>query len=151
MRLEQVVSVLLLNRSSSGDDDMESRTPGIQAALVFCLLLIASGCGSDKDDCGRTKDQQTGVRVCSFVASPTDSESVTLKNYGTTEATLDGYSLWDANANSKGTGQKGFTSADIIPANGTKTFTELPFGINDSGETLYLKDGAGNVVDQESN
>jgi len=63
---------------------------------VLILELTLFGCGKSNDttttapatdECGLTAGQ-SGIKICSFVATPTASESVTLKNYDSTTADL---------------------------------------------------------------
>lgn len=130
-----------------------------KALILVCLLLWSCGKSStdtttatdSKDSCGFTSAERVGVKICSFVATPTASESVTLINYGSSEVNLDTWTLWDANALTQGSGQKTFSSSEVI-ATGTKaTYASLPFGINDSGETITLKDNTATIVSQKSN
>src|SRR5688572_22829440 len=122
-------------------------------ALFFSLIgLFIVGCGSSSgggttstpgcstDSCGYCETQRVGVRICSFVATPTSSESVTLINYTTSTVSLNNYTNWDLNAWSNGSGQKTLGAGDSLTSGATATFSSLPFGINDSGETIYLKD-----------
>ncbi len=135
----------------------------VKSARVVWLLVLASmtiigACGSDTpesscgvDSCGLCPDSQTGLKICSFVATPTASESITLKNYSTSLISLQGYSLWDANTYANGSGQKTFISSESIGAGATLTVGSLPFVINDSGETLYLKNANGSVLHTRGN
>jgi hypothetical protein len=126
---------------------------------ILLTSLFISGCGAattnttSTDSCGKTTAEQTGLKICSFVATPTLTESITLKNYGTTAITLTGYTIWDSNAYTNASGQKTLQSTDIISAGSTLTITTggSPFVINDSGETMYLKDPNGSLIDSKSN
>lgn len=128
----------------------------IFGAICAGLLVGCSGsggpiaaAGTSLDACGLTSGQ-TGIKVCSFVATPTVSESVTIKNYGPGAQTLTGWTLWDANALANGTGSKSLTSY-ALNADESVTIGGLPFGVNDSGETITVRDGTGATVHQRSN
>ena len=120
--------------------------------LLPILLLTACGKGGASnavtgDECG-LPDGQTGIKICSFVATPTLAESVSLKNYDSTPVDLSNYTLWDANALSNGTGQKSLSGT--LNAGSQVTFGRLPFQINDSGETITLKNMS-SVIHQRNN
>ncbi len=130
-----------------------------KATLFSALSFLAISCGGsnsseplcETDSCGYCEADRVELKICSFVATPTSSESITLKNYTSANINLDNYTLWDANAYGNGSGQKTLTSSDIITAGGTLTYGSLPFVINDSGETIYLKDASGILLHTRSN
>lgn len=126
--------------------------------LVIPLAIFAaifSACGSsndcDADFCGLCPADQSGVKICSFVANPPTDESVTLKNYNAATAALSGWSLWDSDALSNGTGQKTLGASDSVEGGQTLTVGGLPFNIGDSDETITLKNSSGAVAHQRSN
>lgn len=89
------------------------------------------------------------VFISEVVATPTENESITLKNNTGGAADISGWTLGDKND----------PTAYRIP-NGTvlnqgqgKVFmrTTLGFQINDTGEVIYLRDAAGNQIDTWSN
>ena len=119
--------------------------------LLSCLLSLACSGGGESvfgDDCGLSSGQ-SGIRICNIVATPTASESVILKNYGAVSENLVGWTLWDANALGNGSCQENLSGT--IAAGGTLTFSSLPFQINDSGETITLKNSSNAIVDQRGN
>lgn len=108
------------------------------------------GSGSQEilDECGFAVSP-SGVVICSFIATPTASESITLKNYDASPVDLTGWTLWDANALGNGSGQK--TLSGLLAAGSVTTITSLPFVINDSGEVITLKNSSSVIVDQRGN
>lgn len=88
--------------------------------------------------------------ICSIVATPTASESITLKNYDSTAVDLSGWTLWDSNALGNGTGAKSLTGLSIA-GGALLTVSSLPFQINDSGETITLKNASNSTIDEYSN
>jgi hypothetical protein len=132
-------------------------TKKIFAILTLNFLILSCGKSNsadsfcETDSCGYCSPERVGLKVCSFIATPTASESVTLKNYTDASINLNNYTLWDSNAYGNGTGEKTLSSSDIISAGGTLTYGSLPFVINDSGETIYLKDASGVLVHSRSN
>jgi len=89
------------------------------------------------------------VRIYSVTASPTDSEQVTLKNYSSFTADISHWTIGDKNNPIAYT----IPYNTYLGASETKTFphTTLGFGINDTGEIIYLKDTAGITIDTWSN
>ena len=89
------------------------------------------------------------VLIYNAVDSPTESESVTLKNNYTGSVDISGWKLGDKND----------PDSYNIPQNTILTFgmtitfshTTLNFQINNSNETLYLYDGCGTLIDTWSN
>lgn len=130
-------------------------------AALLCAFAL-TGCGGGLtgttdpdtcgvDACGICPAEQSGVKICSMVSFPDASESVTLVNYGSGAVNLANWTLWDESAWLSNSGQHTFTGADVINARATRTFTSLGFTINDSGETIYLKNNSGVLTDQRSN
>lgn len=101
------------------------------------------------DECGLPPGE-TGLKLCSFVSTPTTAESITLKNYGNTPIDLTNWTLWDEAAFTRGDGEKSLSGL-TISANGFLTIENLPFQINDSGETIRLISPQGVIIDQRSN
>jgi hypothetical protein len=83
------------------------------------------------------------------VATPTDSESIRIKNNSGATVDLSGWKIGDLNNPNAYNIPNGTTLAQ----GETKFFprTTLGFAINDSGETLYLKDNNGNVINTWTN
>ena len=106
-----------------------------------------NGCGNPNNPPGT--QGTLDVRIYSVTASPTDSEQVTLKNYSSFTTDISHWTIGDKNN----------PTAYTIPYNTylapgeTITFkhSTLGFGINDSGEIIYLKDTNGNTIDTWSN
>ncbi|MCY1152618.1 MAG: lamin tail domain-containing protein [Sphaerochaetaceae bacterium] len=86
------------------------------------------------------------IRIYSVVKEPTDNESVTLKNYDTVDIDISEWTLGDKNDPTS----HNFSNGTIIKAGETLfiNHSTLGFGINNTGEILYLKDGSGTDVDQ---
>jgi hypothetical protein len=103
--------------------------------------------------CGTTNSPITSgppdVRIYSVTASPTDSEQVTLKNYSSFTADISSWIVGDKN---NPDAYKVPNNTFIDPGS-TKTFprSTLSFGINDSGEIIYLKNASGTIIDTWSN
>lgn len=110
-----------------------------------------SACNSDK--WGLCPDDQTYIRIGKIVESPTESESITIVNYDSQTYDLENWSLWDANAIELNSGEYSFPSGTIIQANGTLELgrTTLGFQINDSQETIILKDQSGGEIHRKVN
>lgn len=91
----------------------------------------------------------TGIIIQSVVASPTQSEAVTLKNTSADIADISGWTLGDLNDPDRYKVPGGTT----LPPGQVKTFkhTTLRFQVNDSGEKIYLKNTAGVVIAMWSN
>jgi hypothetical protein len=89
------------------------------------------------------------VRISNVIASPTKSESVTLQNTGKTSIDLTGWTLGDRNDPT----HYHFSEGQILDAGFSQTFmhTKLGFGINDSGEQLYLRNASGATIDTWQN
>jgi hypothetical protein len=89
------------------------------------------------------------VYIYSATSTPTLSESITLKNNSGTTVDISTWTLGDLN----NPVAYNMPASTILNDGDFKTFshTTLGFQINDSGETLYLKDGAGVLVDSWGN
>lgn len=126
--------------------------------LLIIILFICLGCskssdssGNSGDSCGNDESSTTYLKVCSFVATPTASESITIKNYDNQAYTLTNWKLCDKNAFDNGKTGCQSLSSTVIGAKSTATLSSLPFGINDSGEIIYLINESGQTVDTKSN
>lgn len=110
---------------------------------VFLTLLI-SACSKD-DDTDPGSADPTSVFIYSVVATPTDQESITVKNNSGSTADLSGWSLGDNNDPDA----YNIPSGTILSQGSSHTFprSTLGFQINDSGETLYLKNSSGSIID----
>jgi len=89
------------------------------------------------------------VYIYNATASPTTSEQVTLKNNSGVIKDLSNWKLGDTNSPSA----YNIPSGTILNQGQTHSFphTTLNFQINDAGETLYLHDSSGNLIDTWSN
>jgi Lamin Tail Domain len=113
-------------------------------SVIIALLVGFASCGSDDPS-----PEPSTVYILSVIASPTTQESITIKNNSGATKDLSNWKLGDENN----------PNAYNIPngtslLNGeTKTFpnTTIGFAINDSGETIYLKDSSGNIIDTWTN
>jgi hypothetical protein len=109
--------------------------------LAAALLVLATGCP--------TELQHTNVYIYWVTASPTIEEQVTLRNAAESAADISSWRLGDLN---DPWAYKVPTGTFIGPGE-TLTFpgTTLGFQINDQGETIYLRDDTGSVIDTWSN
>lgn len=83
--------------------------------------------------------------IQSVTTTPTSSERVTLKNYSDQDIDISGWTIGDLNDPTAYTIPQG----TVIYSGLSKTFdhSQLGFQINDTGETIYLKNGYGTTVD----
>ena len=96
-----------------------------------------------------TTDEPGKVYFSKVVATPTDSESITLKNNSGTDQDIAGWTIGDTN---DPIAYK-IPSGTVIKQGETKLFshTTLGFAINDSGEILHLKNASGTEIDTWTN
>ena len=89
------------------------------------------------------------VRIYSVTASPTESEQVVLKNYGNQSADISGWIIGDRNNPFAYT----IPQNTVIESNRTMIFSRstLGFGINNSGEIIFLFSDDGIEVDTWEN
>jgi len=115
----------------------------IYLSILLFFAVVNLSCKKDAPEPSLT-NEPAKLHFYSVVASPTTSESITLKNNSGGTLDVSGWTIGDSNA----------PNAYSIPANSiltqgqfiTFSHTTLGFQINDSGEVLYLKhDGV--VVD----
>lgn len=101
-----------------------------------------SGVGVSNGSATRTDGD---VVITNIVTQPTESESITLTNNSTWDVDLSDWILGDKNNPTS----YGIPNDTIIAAGGTVTFshTQLGFGINNTGEIIYLTDSTGSVYD----
>ena len=128
--------------------------------IYIVIILFTISCKKDSPEPDNSVDNTTNnqtntiteptqLYIYSVTASPTDNESITLKNNSGASIDISGWTLGDENN----------STAYSIPSNTTlaqgesKTFshTTLGFAINDSGETIYLKNLNATVIDTWSN
>lgn len=126
--------VAALFRNDLGDDDPEGdweQAAGLSEGAV-------------------SKERTYGeVRILGVVAHPTDEEAITLKNASAHPVNLGGWVLGDDNEPEA----YRIPSTHTIPAGRKYTFERSTFGfaVNNSGETIYLKDPDGRIVDTWEN
>lgn len=110
--------------------------------ILFSLFCTLTSC--TKEDVEPVK-----VYIYSVTASPTNSESVTIKNNSGNTVDVSGWIIGDLNnpnsysipsGNSLNQGQSFIFYAST-----------MGFGINNSGEIIYLKNSSGQTVDTWSN
>lgn len=116
------------------------------AFVVFIAMTILSSSCKKKEN--EQKEPST-VYIQSAVASPTSSESVTIKNNTGATVDLSGWTIGDSN----NPNAYSIPSGNSLGQGNTTTInaSTMGFQINDTGETLYLKNGSGSVVDTWSN
>ncbi len=137
----------------SNDDDVASLAVSDHRPVAIVLRTDLSdddsgtGCGTPNNP--GSQQRPPDVRIYSVTATPTAAEQVTLKNYPSFTADISFWTLGDLN---NPTAYRIPNNTTIIP-DGTKTFprSTLGFGINDSGETIYLKNDEGDTIDTWSN
>ena len=125
-----------------------------RSALFFILTIVFlsnSSCTEKTDPINPIviKEEPKSVYIYSVIATPTISESVTLKNNYGISTNIKGWIIGDANN----------PSAYIIPNNTILTqnafiifaASTMGFGINDKNETIFLKDMYGNTINMWSN
>jgi hypothetical protein len=117
--------------------------------LFLLLLVMVTAAWTVGCELIGTEAEPDHVYIYSVTASPTDSEQITLKNPTDASVDLTDWTLGDLNNPTAYI----IPNGTIISAGGSKTYprTTLGFQINDSGETIYLKDALGSTVDTWSN
>ncbi len=125
---------------------MKVKRLNMKNVILFVITLVFMvGCNKDENDPNTNTSEPISVYINSVTASPTASESVTIKNNSGSSQDLSGWKIGDENN----------PNAYNIP-NGTTlnqgamhTFnaSTMGFQINDSGETIYLKNASGGLVD----
>lgn len=118
--------------------------------LIFSVCLFCLSC--KKEDNTIPKSNCSGVKVVCIdfvVATPTESESVTLKNLSACDQNISGWTLGDKNKPKV----HSFPEYTIIKKGQYKVIKKsaLGFQINDTNEQLFLKDKCGNEIDEWSN
>ncbi len=118
--------------------------------FAFLVMAIASVCGcSSYDHSSVLAVEPAKVYFMSVTATPLVNESITIRNNSGEMVDISGWTLGNQ------TNQAAYAVPDGIALNqgATRTFphTVLGFQIADAGETLYLKDNSGAVVDSWSN
>lgn len=93
--------------------------------------------------------EPTQVYIYAVTASPTASESVTIKNNSGSTQNLSNWKIGDLNNPNSYNIPSGTSLAN--GQSQTFTGTTLGFAINDSGETIYLKNSSGSTIDTWTN
>lgn len=133
--------------------------------IIMCSMVLFMSCEEESsaredsgplcnvDKWGICPENQNYVRIGKIVETPTESESITIVNYDSQDYDLEDWSLWDANSLENGAGEYEFPSGTILTAGGSLTFVRstLGFQINDSGETIVLKDNSNGEVHRRGN
>lgn len=114
---------------------------------AFSLVLINFSC--KKEEAEPTTNEPSSVYIYSVVATPTNSESVTIKNNSGATADLTGWTVGDSNNPNVYTIPNGTSLSQ--GASTTFNASAMGFQINDSGETIYLKNSSGSTIDTWSN
>lgn len=89
------------------------------------------------------------VYIHSAIASPTDSEEITIKNNMGVSMDISQWTLGDLNE--PAAYSIPVSTTILVDEEITYDHTTLGFQINNSGETLYLKDETGQIIDTWSN
>lgn len=113
--------------------------------ILAIIALLGTSC--KKDD--KKNNEPSSVYIYSAVASPTSSESVTIKNNSGATVNLTAWTIGDLN----NPNAYSIPSGTTIGQGNKMTFnaSTMGFQINDSGETLYLKNSSGGIVDTWNN
>jgi hypothetical protein len=119
-------------------------------AIKCCLILLAvislvTSCKKEEPE--STEPNQ--VFILAVTATPTASESVTLKNNTGAAIDISGWIIGDLNNPSA----YNIPNGNTLNQGASVTFnaSTMGFQINDSGETIYLKNSSGGLVDTWTN
>jgi len=122
-----------------------------QGCVVTLLFMISGllGLGGILYSCTKDDPDPTTLFIQSVTATPTSSENVVIKNNSGNSQDMTAWIIGDKNN----------PNAYVVPSgnmvnNGTTiqfNASLMGFQINDSGETIYLKNAAGTVIDTWSN
>lgn len=117
-----IIAFILFSLSSCQDDEKNPTSPG-------------------SDD----EEEPKKVYIFSVTATPTENEQITIKNNSGIQKDISSWTLGDKNNPTN----YSIPNSTILNQGVKKRFshTTLGFQINDSGEIIYLKDGAGNTID----
>lgn len=122
-----------------------------KGCVGFLLIAIGSllGLGSVLISCEKSDSAPLSVYIQSATASPTNSEQVVLKNNSGSTQNLSGWIIGDLN----NPNAYSIPASNTIADGATLVFSAstMGFQINDSGETIYLKNSNGATVDTWSN
>lgn len=155
-----VTALLYVNKPSSTNFELVGAMIPVGSSYSLSLLLDEKGYyavkavlsdnvkGHSSVETGEVsvRVEPIGVFIYSVTATPTEEEQVTLKNNYNHEADLGGWTIGDANNPEDYT----IPQNRMIAGYGGKIefpHTTLGFWINDNGETIYLKNPAGELID----
>ncbi len=115
------------------------------SSSLVCLDDSGDNDGGDGGDDGLVPGSGSVV-IWNVVATPTESEQITLKNTSSSYVNISNWFLGDLNdpVAYKIPNDTGISAGGVI----TFVHTTLGFGINDSNEVIYLKDSAKELVDR---
>ena len=110
--------------------------------ILFSLFFVFTNC--TKED-----PEPVKVYILSVTASPTNSESVTIKNNSGNTVDVSGWIIGDLNNSNA----YSIPSGNSLKQGQSFIFyaSTMGFGINNSGEVIYLKNSSGQTVDTWSN
>jgi hypothetical protein len=121
--------------------------------IWFAGFLVAvsglCGCSESSYSSPALATEPAKVYFMSVTATPLANESIMIRNNSGDGVDVSGWTLGDAKTPSA----YAIPAGTVIEQGGTRTYPHyvLGFQIDDSGETLYLKDNAGADVDQWTN
>lgn len=113
--------------------------------LLSLSILLVTSCKKDDYSSSNDYTEPSKVYISSVIASPTSSESVTIKNNSGNNKDISGWTIGDNN-----NPNAYMISSNTVLSHGsylTLSATSMGFQINNSGETIYLKNESGNLVD----
>jgi len=150
----ELYEVYRFNELMFGNDDkaaslaVSDHRP-VSAIFRTDLLDDDTGTGCSSPNSPEAPQGPSDVRIYSVTASPTDAEQVTLKSYSGFTADISNWIIGDKN----NPYAYKVPNNTFIEPKGIKTFprSTLGFGINDSGEIIYLKNAQGAIIDIWSN
>lgn len=113
--------------------------------LVAALYVLFASCKKEEPDSG----EPAQVYILSVTATPTASESVTIKNNSGAQVDISGWTIGDINNPLAYT----IPNGNILNHGASVRFnaSTMGFQINDSGEIIYLKNSSGAAVHSWSN
>ena len=122
-----------------------------QGCIVTLIVMIGGlmGIGSILYSCSKEEPEPNIIYIQSVTATPTNSENVVIKNNSGSSQDMTGWVIGDKNNQSA----YSIPSGNIINNGSSLQFnaSTMGFQINDSGETIYLKNVSGTVIDTWTN
>jgi hypothetical protein len=109
--------------------------------LVLTSIIIFCSCKKEEKE-------PSSVYIYSVISTPTNSESVTLKNNSGNLVDLSGWIIGNLLTN-----VYSIPNGVSLSQDSTKTFkaSTMGFRINEADETIYLKTSSGSIIDTWSN